>query len=432
MTSIARTVIVNSTRLPRKVFSVFVELEGMYRNMVEQLTMYAVSSGITSFTRLKALKYRELRKQYPHLPSHYAYTACQDASTRAKSFLKLKKKGLTDREYPEIRNVTIWLDDHLWKTNSLTSISIATHKGWVVVKFEPHKQYWKYISREWRLASEAKIKLDKRNRQLIIYLVFMKEVDVYKPRGYLPVDVNENSVALLVDGVVYLFETGMERLVLGYYYRRKSIQEKYDKLYGVNSRVRRKTMRKLKERNRKQDIKWKLANIIVRVAYEKQYTVVLEKLGKNPAGNMIKRIKDEQLRHRIYQASFKGIQKAIEEKARELGVPVFYVDPKYTSKTCPIHKSQITYDNGSRIGKCSIGGELWHRDVVACWNLFFKALGGDGSIAPSPRGLLPVDGSPVPLGSTATHEPIEIQRSLWARWKSLDAMRDHKPIQTSI
>ncbi len=65
-------------------------------------------------------------------------------------------------------------------------------------------------------------------------------------------------------------------------------------------------------------------------------------------------------------------------------------------------------------------GELWHRDVVACWNLFFKALGGDGSIAPSPRGLLPVDGSPVPLGSTATHEPIEIQRSLWARWKSLD------------
>jgi hypothetical protein len=32
-----------------------------------------------------------------------------------------------------------------------------------------------------------------------------------------------------------------------------------------------------------------------------------------------------------------------------------------------------------------------------------------------------VDGSPIPLGSTATHEPIEIPRSLWGRWKSLDA-----------
>jgi len=289
MNRATRTVIVKSTRLPRKVFSVFIELEGMYRNMVEQLAMYAVSSGITSFTRLKALKYRELRSLYPQLPSHYAYTACQDASTRTKSFLKLKKKGLTSREYPEVKNISIWLDDHLWRINGLTSISIATHKGWVVVKFEPHKQYWRYINRGWRLASEAKIKLDRKEKRLIIYLVFKKEVEEYSPKGYLPVDINENSVALLVDGVAYLFETDVEKLVLGYYYRRRRIQEKYDKLYGVNSRVRRKTMRKLKERNRKQDIKWKLANIIVRVAYEKQYTVVLEKLGKNPAGNMIKK-----------------------------------------------------------------------------------------------------------------------------------------------
>jgi hypothetical protein len=32
-----------------------------------------------------------------------------------------------------------------------------------------------------------------------------------------------------------------------------------------------------------------------------------------------------------------------------------------------------------------------------------------------------LDGSPMPLGSTAIHEPIEIPRSLWGRWKSLDA-----------
>ena len=39
-------------------------------------------------------------------------------------------------------------------------------------------------------------------------------------------------------------------------------------------------------------------------------------------------------------------------------------------------------------------------------------------------GVSILDGSPVPLGSTATHEPIEIPRSLWGRWKSLDAHRD--------
>jgi hypothetical protein len=39
-----------------------------------------------------------------------------------------------------------------------------------------------------------------------------------------------------------------------------------------------------------------------------------------------------------------------------------------------------------------------------------------------------VDGSPVPLGSTATSEPIEIPRSLWGRWKSLDDHRAKNPV----
>jgi len=32
---------------------------------------------------------------------------------------------------------------------------------------------------------------------------------------------------------------------------------------------------------------------------------------------------------------------------------------------------------------------------------------------------LNVDGSLVPLGSTATHDPIGIPKSLWARWNPL-------------
>jgi len=418
MTRVARTVIVKSVKLARKVVKVLVELEGMYRNMVEQLIMYAVRNNIRSFTRLKALKYREVRNLYPHLPSHYVYTACQDASTRAKSFLRLKKLGLAEREYPKVRRVSIWLDDHLWKPDGLTSIRIATHRGWVTIEFVPHKQFWRYINCGWRLASEVKIKLDKKNRQLMIYLTFVKGVEEFEPRGYLSVDVNENNVTVLVDGVAYLFETNTEKLVLGYYYRRKRIQEKYDKLYGIKSRIKRRILRKLKEREKKQDIKWKIANMIVRTAHEKWYAIVLEKLDKKPAQNMVKRIKDKQLRHRIFQASFRGIQRAIEEKAREYGVPIIYVDPRNTSRICPIHNVPIKYSNGSRIGKCSKGGEPWHRDVAACWNLLLKALRGDGSIAPSPVGHN-LDGSLVPLGSTATHDPIRIPKSLWARWKSL-------------
>ncbi len=435
MTDVTRTVVVRSARLPRRVFRVFVELEGMYRNMVEQLVMYVVRNEVSSFTKLKALKYCELRGLYPHLPSHYAYTACQDASTRVKSFLRLRKRGLTSKEYPEVKSVSVWLDDHLWRLSGLTSLSIATHKGRVTVELESHKQYWKYISSGWRLASEARIRLDKKNKQLTIYLVFTKDVEEHKPRGYLPVDVNENNVAILVDGYAYIFGTDMEKLVLGYYYRRKRVQEKYDELYGVKSRAKRKVFRELREKWKKRDIRWKLANIIVRVAYEKQCVIVLEKLGKKPTENMIKRIKDRQLRHRIYQASIKGIQVAIEEKAREYGVPVVYVDPRHTSKTCPVHKALINYNNGSRIGRCSKGGELWHRDVVACWNMFLRALGGDGSNAPNPSELdldVDLDVSRMPFGTNATHDPTVVGKPLWTRWKFLDAMKNHKCTSTSI
>ncbi len=386
MARVARTVIVRSVRLPRKAFRLLVELEGMYRNMVEQLVMYAVRNNIKSFTKLKALKYREMRRLYPQLPSHYVYTACQDASTRAKSFLRLKKLGLAERDYPEVRKVSVWLDDHLWKPNGLTSIKIATHKGWVTIELEHHRRFWRYVNRGWRLASEAKTKLDRRERRLIIYLTFTREAEEYEPRGCLPVDVNEDNVTILVDGAAYLFETDLEKLVLGYYYRRRRIQKKYDTLYGRKSRAKRKIVRKLKEGEKKLDIRWKVANIIVRVAYEKHYAIVLEKLGRKPADSMIRRIRDKQLRHRMFQASFKGIQRAIEEKAKEYGVPVIYVNPKNTSKLCPTHNSPISYGNDSRIGKCSKGGELWHRDVAATWNLLHRALRSDGSLAPSPAG----------------------------------------------
>lgn len=128
------------------------------------------------------------------------------------------------------------------------------------------------------------------------------------------------------------------------------------------------------------------------------------------------------MRHRIFQARFKGVQRAIVEKAKEYGVPIIFVNPKNTSRTCPVHGSIIKYDK-LRIGKCPIGNEVWHRDVVACWNILFKAYLGDGSDAPS-SSRLKLDGSLVPLGSTVTHDPIRIKMSLWMRWKSLLQIQD--------
>jgi len=111
-------------------------------------------------------------------------------------------------------------------------------------------------------------------------LLRSKEVSEYRPRGYITVDVNENSEAVLIDGVVYLLETDLSEATLGYYYRRKRVQEKYDEVYGPCSRPARRIFKRLSNNERvlKREIRWKLAALIVREAAKRQAVIVLERL----------------------------------------------------------------------------------------------------------------------------------------------------------
>ena len=88
---------------------------------------------------------------------------------------------------------------------------------------------------------------------------------------------------------------------------------------------------------------------------------------------MIARYKNKQFKHRMYQSALKGEPNTIIDKAREYDVPVLMVDPRNTSKICPIHNALIEYGE-DRIGVCSKGGEKRHREVVALLNIYLKAL----------------------------------------------------------
>jgi IS605 OrfB family transposase len=340
---------------------------------------------------------------------------------------------------PRINSVSLWLiDDHVWKPINptkiringvenifFTSVAINTHRGWVHIDLEPSKEFYKLLARGFKPTSHAKIKLDKRDRRVIFHLSLEKEVEIYKPGNIKPVDVNENSVATLYWAFPIILETDLAETTLGYSYRKKSIQRRN----GSGSRETRKAMKKLKEGKKKRDYRMKTANIIVRDAMRMGGVIVIERISGDDIRVMIARYGDKQLRHRIYQSALKGELNTMVDKAREYGVPILMVDPRNTSKICPIHNAPIEYGE-DRIGICSKGDERWHREVVALINLYFKALEAlyEGS-AQKGFGVSTLDGSPMPLGSTATSEPIEIPRSLWGRWKSLD---DHRDVLASL
>jgi len=473
---VSRTAVIPSKKLSRRDFKVLEEILNIYSRMLENVLPHASRNIIESYYRLKNEKYQELRNIYPNIPSHYIHGLCQDAVERISSLrrnrarqysreifdelvkhLDLGKKDLRSKRLvrylwrksreiarhqvdlemkegilvPRINSVSLWLvDDHVWKpinptkiningveNTFFTSIAINTHRGCVYIDLEPSKEFYKLLARGFKPTSHAKIKLDRRSRRVLFHLSLEKKVEIHKPEDIVkPVDVNENSVATLYGAFAVILETDLAETTLGYSYRKKSIQRRN----GSDSRETRKAMEKLKEGKKKRDYRMKTANMIVRDAMRTRGVIVIERISGDNIRVMIAMYRNKQLRHRIYQSALKGELNTIIDKAKEYGVPVLMVDPRNTSKTCPIHKAVIEYAE-DRIGICSKGGERWHREVVALINLYFKALKAlyEG-YAQKGFGVLSIDGSPFPLGSTATHEPIEIPRSLWGRWKSLD------------
>jgi len=415
MSELTRTVVVPSVTLTNRKLEVFRELEKMYREILIELVNYGFRNGIDSFTRLKRDKYRELRNRFPQLPSHYIHTACQDASTRIKSFNKLKKRGVAKTEEPEVKRVSIWLDDHLWRRAGFTRILIYTHRGWVAVDLVPHKLYWRYINSSWSLRTQPKIKIDYEYRRLLVYLILTKTVSIDQgdAKQVISVDVNENNIAVKVLNKVYVLETGIKRITVGYARYRETVQ-------SIRGNRHVKTANYGRERSRKKDIRLKTANIIARTARALNAVVVLEKLPKQCPRNMIKGVRDPSLRHRIYQAGFRGMVKAIEEKCLEKGVLVVKVDPRNTSSTCPACNSKLMRGNAPRRLKCSRCGFEAGRDVVAVLNLEKRYL--------TPKGSVPL----TPMPDDPTPEVAVLPVKEWARRKSLDATNKYELVRMGI
>jgi len=402
VSEVTRTVIVPSVRLSERKLAVFKELEELYRQVLIELVDHGFRNNIDSFTRLKSDKYRELRRRFQQLPSHYIYTACQDASTRIKSFNKLRKRGLAKSEKPEVKKVSIWLDDHLWRVKNLMSIEIATHNGWVTIELEPHKQYWRYINSGWVLRTQPKIKINYRRRRLLVYFMFVKAVDVDENgvKHVISVDVNENNVTVKMLDRVFILETGVKRLTIGYARYREVVQSVKGNGYvsrAVHGR----------ERKRKKDIRLKIANIVANTARKLNAVVILERLPKQCPRNMIKDVRDPVLRHRIYQAGFRGVIKAIEEKCLERRVPVVKMDPRNTSSICPFCGSKLMRGNAPRQLKCPKCGFKAGRDVVAVLNLERKYLTSEGCVPFTP------------MPSEPTLEVAALPMKEWVRRKSL-------------
>jgi putative transposase len=336
-----------------------------YRRIVNELIEYAHSHRITSPRRLWYAKYRELRQRYPTLPSHYIYTACRYASSIYKSFVEMKKLGMCEKEKPVFKRWAIWLDKQLFKLDiEGWRASIAVHGGrWIALRLLHGRYHDKFGDMK---PSEAQLVL-KDDGNLYLNVVFRQTIvlpEISADAKVIAIDINENVVVYGNDDFVERFETNEGIIRTRYFLKRRRIQTR---VRGRDLRARLLEKYKGRERRRVREIYYKAVKRIINKAREVGATViVMEDLRRLNERNM----GSKELNGRLHRWGYRSFQRILEYQAKLCGLHVKYVNPRGTSKTCPICGDELEESsNGRRLRKCKRCGLEEDRDVIAVKNL---------------------------------------------------------------
>ncbi|KUK04553.1 RNA-guided endonuclease InsQ/TnpB family protein [Methermicoccus shengliensis] len=336
------------------------ELFSTCREIVNYLITYAFENKVTSFYRLKKETYKSLRREYPELPSHYVYTACQMATTIFKSYRKRERKGKASGK-PVFKKEVIMLDDHLFRLDlEAGMVKLSTPKGRIALEFYPAKYHERF--KDWKVGQAWLVKTSK---GIFINVVFSKEIELREPKAFIGVDLNENNVTLsLLNGEFVQIITHEKEIRTGYFVKRRKIQKK---LKAGKKRKRLLEKYGERERNKLNELYHKLANKIVEMA-EKYGGIALEDLSEIRSSIRY----SAEMNGRLHRWSFMKLQSIIEYKAKLKGVSVVFVNPAFTSSLCPICGVKLS-PNGHRVLKCECGFEA-DRDVIGSWNIRLRAL----------------------------------------------------------
>jgi len=179
MIKLTRAVILESYPFTERKLNTIVDVFNDYKEILKRLVNIALENKIRSHIKLRKIVYDEIREEYKDIPTHYIYTACQDAITRVNSFLRLKKKGIAKTDKLEIRSVSLWLDDVLWDVDRFPRfkerrngqktlfVRVSTKQGRITLPLKPHKLFFKYLSNGWIIKANVKLRVDRERKNCL-------------------------------------------------------------------------------------------------------------------------------------------------------------------------------------------------------------------------------------------------------------------------
>jgi putative transposase len=183
------------------------------------------------------------------------------------------------------------------------------------------------------------------------------------PDGVLGVDLGIRQIAAISDKKGNVNEFYGSELISRrkeFNQRRKTLQEEKG---GDNNKYQALKQVSGKEKRFMQDINHKIAKDIVEKAKHYNYSIAVENLKGLREGKASKT-----LREMLHRWRYRDLADKIEYKAEAEGIPIYYVDPRKTSKICSNCGSKNDIESSKQY-KCSNCGIELNRDLNAARNI---------------------------------------------------------------
>jgi len=305
----------------------------------------------------KAEERRELRDELLRdwkYSKHYIDSAINSIIGLVKGWIKLYNRGRT-KSKPQITRKTVYVKNTLF----------SYRDGTLKISIEPRKKYlevdlrnYGWIPKDFYEIGGLVLTEEK------LILTLKKRVKCENPKDWASFDVNLTNVTALIDGRVLRYDIKqLYHIHRVYEAKRRKIQ----KLSKHKPRTGRRLLKRYskRERNRARDFMHKLTTEIVGELNELKSGAILEDL-RNIKSRILHKSKD--LNRKLSKWNARIFQFMLEYKLKWLGLPVKYVNPRNSSKTCPLCPgSMAAY--GGRLMRCKRCGLTMDRDVIAVLNL---------------------------------------------------------------
>ena len=291
---------------------------------------------------------------------HYVDSAINSVMGLVKGWIKLHNKGKA-KSRPKITRKTVYIKSTLFVVRGgRIKITIEARRRYIEVDLARYE----YLPKDYDSIGGL-IMLEDR-----LIITFKKRVKMMEVKDYASFDVNLTNITGLVGGRIVRFDLrGLYHIHRVYEEKRRRIQ----RMKKRKPRTAKKLMKKYSERekNRAKDMMHKITTAIARELERMKSGAILEDL-RNIKERILRGGKN--LNRKLSKWNCRIFQFMLEYKLKWKGLPVKYVNPANSSKTCPLCSGRLSAYEG-RLMRCGRCGYVGDRDVIAVINLRMWGLG---------------------------------------------------------